>query len=86
MRFGASGNCLGKKYERSCNHGRRRSQRIHHQILHDNLIGQDSREKELAFQSIANISVTNLSKFDACGLSTLAYPAAIAGLNPVLEG
>jgi len=76
---------LGKIMKEVDNYGQRRSQGIHHQILHDILIGQDSREKELAFQSIANTSVTNLSKFDARCLSNLAYACAIAGINPLLE-
>ena len=36
---------LGKIMKEVDNHGRGRSQGIHHQILHDILIGQDSREK-----------------------------------------
>ena len=76
---------LAKMTKEVDHHGPGRSQGIHHQILHDILIGQDSREKELSFQSIASVSVTNLSKFDARCLSNLAYACAIAGFDPILE-
>ena len=70
--------------EVACNHYHTITKNLHHEILHDIFIGQnsDDHRKEIIFQSIADAAMPNLWYFEPRFLSNLAYANAIAGLVP----
>ena len=78
---GAEGGAARRRPRR----GQRYSQGTPQQILHEILVGEQLQHQKVAFESIANVSVHSISKFDAQSLSNLAYANAIVGLVPILE-
>ena len=73
------------KVVKNVNNPQRRFYAKPHQILHDILIGKDSQQKELTFQSIANVSMRALSEFEPHHLSNLSYANAIVDYVPMVE-
>ena len=57
-----------------------------HQILHDLIVGVNSKRKIFIFEKIAISSIPVLPEFDARSLSNLIYAYALAECDPKIEG
>ncbi|KAL7554794.1 hypothetical protein ACHAWF_018348 [Thalassiosira exigua] len=73
------------KIVREVDSPQRRIQESTGQILHNILMGQNSKRKDILFQSIGFCALPLLPKFNARCLSNLAYANAIVGTVPSLK-